>query len=114
MGAPVFDQEIHVGDIGTTLEITIIDPVTKRPLNIQDATEVMVFLQPPPVDEETPSDRLDKVGSLVSDGRDGRVKYVTILGDLSLKGTWQLQVRVTTPDGVWHSQIIKFKVEGNL
>jgi len=114
MSEETFDQEIHKDDIGTIFEVTIIDPITNRPLNIADATETLIYILKPAVDEETPPVRLDKTATFTSDGSDGRIEYASIAGDLDIAGRYQIQARVTTPDGVWHSQILKFKVEDNL
>ncbi len=114
MSCEDFEQEIHVDDVGTVMEVTIIDPETDREMDISDATETLIYILKPPVDEDTDPVRLDKTASFVEDGSDGKIKYTTIAGDLDLSGTYKIQARVTTPDGVWYSQIQKFKVKRNL
>lgn len=109
-----FEQEIHVDDIGTIFEVTIIDPETDREMDISDATETLIYLLKPAVDNDTPPVRLDKTASFVTDGTNGKIQYATIAGDLDLDGTYKIQARVTTPDGVWNSQIQKLKVKKNL
>ena len=114
MSEETFDQEIHLDDVGTIFEVTIIDPITNRPLNISDATETLIYLLRPAIDENTPEERLDKTAVFTADGSDGRIQYASVAGDLTPAGRWKIQARVTTPNGVWHSQILKFKVEENL
>ncbi|MCH8292399.1 hypothetical protein IH992_15010 [Candidatus Poribacteria bacterium] len=64
---------------------------------------------------------IDKAGTLVTDGSDGKLKFDAtyntdpLLGTLTIAGNWKLQVLVdTTAGGPWESSIIEFRVEANL
>jgi len=99
-------QEIHVEDIGTVFEVQLIDCD-----GVVDLTGISVNAF-----HVTDPDGLKtiKTGTLLTDGTDGTVLWTTIAGDLHMDGTWQLQVWVTLPLGVWHSAIQTFKVKENL
>lgn len=99
-------NEIHKGDIGTILEVTIKDgPLV---VDISTATTKNILLKPPT------GALMTKAGVFVTDGTDGKIKHTTISGDLSVVGVWQVQGHAVTPDGDWHSDIKKFSVHDNL
>jgi hypothetical protein len=98
--------EIHVGDIGTTFQITVNDQNGPVDLTSVDAMYVLfrkpdnAFLQVTPV--------------FVNTGSDGLIKYVTQAGDLDQYGTWQIQARVVFGSDVFSTDIQRFKVLRNL
>ena len=99
-------QEIHVGDIGTSFELQLKDGATI--IDVSGATSaVIVFYKPN-------KSVVAKNASLVTDGTDGKIAYVTQSGDLDTSGTWKLQAEITLPSGSWHSDIHSFTVAANL
>ena len=100
-------NEIHVGDIGTSFQVTLYDST-----NIVDisgaTTKTLYFLKP---DGTT---KLTKTASFLTDGTDGILEYLTISGDLDVSGTWKIQAKVVLPSGEWSSDIGKFKVYDNI
>ena len=99
-------NEIHKNDIGTVLEVTIKDgPLV---VDISAATTKNILLKPPT------GTLLTKAGVYVTDGTDGKIKYTTIDGDLSVVGVWQIQGHVVTAGGEWKSDIMNFSVHDNL
>jgi hypothetical protein len=99
-------QEIHLGDIGTVFEITLKDCDT--PVNVSTATTKQIIFQKP---DKT---NLTKTATFSTDGSDGKIRYVTVASDLSVKGTWKIQAKVVMPSGTWSSNIETFKVYENL
>jgi len=99
--------ELHVGDTGTKLRRTVKDG--GLPVDLTGAT-VTDFLA------TTPKGVAKKwtASILTPPGLDGILQYVTLAGDLSEDGEWQLQVHLTLPTGDWHSAREVFKVEANL
>lgn len=57
---------------------------------------------------------LTRTPTFVTDGSDGRVRYVFQNGELDTTGRWQFQVNVVFPDGAWSSNIGSFSVLSNL
>ena len=99
-------NEIHLNDIGTVFEITLMDGDVVVPLDTATSLQVL-FLKP---DQSIAT----KTATLKTDGTDGILQYTTIDGDLSAIGKWKVQARVETPEGKWSSDIQEFKVYKNL
>ena len=103
-------SEIHLGDIGTVFEVTIMDG--KSVVNVSTATDITFHFKKPS------GTLITKTGQFATNGSDGKVKYTTISGDLdelAVKGkTWKYQVEITLP--YWHgkSDIGEFEVHPNL
>lgn len=94
---------IYNGDYGTTFEVTLTDGCSA--IDVSAATTITFRYKKPDNSTE------DKTGSLVNTGTDGKVKYVTVSGDIDAAGSWQLQVIVT--DGAtysYRSSILNFEV----
>lgn len=104
--------DIHVGDIGTMFKLTIVDQ-DGIPVPMDNSFVVtMTFLLP---DKST----IDRTASFLTDGSDGIVKYITVAGDLTQAGRWQLQAVVKKMSGPtilqeYHSDSVKIKVVANL
>lgn len=129
--------ELHVGDVGTRIIITIKDGSSI--VDIADATvKRFTFL------------RKDKTGfirtpAFLTDGHDGKLVYTTkeypvdgpspsaspsegaspspsaeppeahpVRYDLDSAGKWTLQAYVKLPAGNWHSSTVQFEVKANL
>lgn len=97
----------HVGDVGTAFEVTIKDQ-DGAVVNLAGASALVMTFQKP---DGTSS---NKPAQLSSTGADGKMKYVTITGDLDQNGTWAIQGHVTLSDGDWHSDVHKQRVDANI
>ena len=100
-------DEIHVGDIGTTLVVTIKDGSTI--VDLSSATTKKLEFQPP-----DGGVKLIKNASFTTDGTDGKIQYAFVSGDLSACGRWRYQGFVGIGSSYWHSDIGEFKVYDNL
>ncbi|MDH3375360.1 MAG: hypothetical protein OEQ39_00115 [Gammaproteobacteria bacterium] len=99
--------EIRVGDQGTIFEATVKDQIG-NPVNISSATQLeMIFKDPNGVDQT-------KTAVFSTDGLDGKCRYVAEAGFINMEGTWERQVKVTLPTGVWSSEISTYTVYRNL
>lgn len=99
-------QEIHVGDIGTTFVVTLMDRTTV--VDISAASTMQIILKPPK------GAKLTKTATHVTDGEDGKMKYPTIAGDLNVPGQWQIQAYIVLSGGSWRSSKATFEVFANL
>lgn len=99
-------EEIHSGDAGTVLEITVLS--SGSPLNISTATTKQFLLRPPRGSSVTRS------ALFVTDGTDGKLSYTTTATDLVTVGTWKLQAYVVLPTGAWRSDIQYLRVHANV
>jgi len=98
--------EIHVNDIGTTLECTIKDNGVI--VDLSSATSLRVILKSPD------NRKLNKQAVITNPpGTDGKMEYVTIDGDLESDGDWELQ-GIVEIGGRWHTDTKIFTVAKNL
>lgn len=100
-------SEIHVEDIGTQFTLTILDE-DGAVVDISTATTKQITFYK--------SDKTILVvsGSFVTDGTDGKMKYVTVAGDLSVAGTYRVQGYIVIGSAAWHSDIVTFQVYENI
>lgn len=102
------DTIIHVGDVGTIFEVTVVENDEVTPVPIGLATVMKIYFKDP---EGT---KTSHTAVLVTDGSDGKMKYVGIAGDIDLAGTWQMQGYVEIPAGKFYSVKTRFTVHDNL
>ena len=106
-----FTEQAHENDIGTTFRVTVYDTTsdgTTTVADIQTAShKKMTFKKPN-------GDTFERVAVFTSDGSNGQIEYVSVEGDLTPAGNWQLQSYVQTPDGSWRTNSGSFKVYENL
>jgi len=99
-------NEVHQWDTGTVFQVTLSDASSAVDLSSANSMD-LIFKKP---DLTT----LTKEASFVNSGTDGKIKYSTQSGDLSVTGVWTLQAHVTLPTGNWRSDIGQFEVYRNL
>ena len=99
--------EIHVGDVGLIIESQIYNQAGAV-ADISSATVISFLFYLPDGTLKT------KTGVFSATGSNGLVRYTTIVGDLSIAGTWKMQVYITMPGLLLHSDIVTFKVYPNL
>jgi hypothetical protein len=99
-------SQIHEGDIGTKLLVTITDDGVV--VDLSDAISLSLFIKKPD------GTVLNRVATLNSDGTDGKIKYITVSGDLDVAGVYKLQAKVALSSGSFYSSTDTFKVHCNL
>ena len=100
-------EEIHIADVGTIFEVTLLDGEVIVPIGTATLMEI-IFVKP----DKT---RVVNTAVLTTDGSDGKMQYVIAADtELDATGNWKIQGRVTLPSGTWSTDIEKFKVYGNL
>lgn len=103
-------NEIHLGDIGTIIEVTLKD--NDLIVNLSGATTKEFYLMKP---DKTVLTVNAVFKNPPGDGTDGILQYVTQTGDLDQIGQWKIQAHVIiTGQGEWKSDISSFTVHGNL
>jgi hypothetical protein len=100
-------DEIHAGDIGTVLEVTIQDDTSVIDISAMTLAGSILL-------EKPDGTVLTKTGVLVTDGTDGKVKYTTVADDLDTAGQWRIQASVTISGSTWKSDVGSFRVYPNL
>jgi hypothetical protein len=104
------EEELHFNDIGTVLLVTINDCVsgTSTPMDVSLATSLSLVLKSPSGISYT------KTAIFNTDGSDGKIKYVTVDGDLNEVGTWRMQALVAFTSSSFSSGVKVFRVYENL
>ena len=103
-------EEIHVGDVGTIIRVTVQDidgSGVSSALDVSGDTVKIILGKPD-------GSSLERAASFVTDGTDGLVQYVTQAGEIDMQGTWSLQVQVSNLAGSWKSSVGNFKVYSNI
>ncbi len=94
----------RLGDIGVSLRGTI-TKLDGTAYDVSDADSITIVLTKPD------GSSINRAGSIVNDGVDGVVEYVTVDGDLDQLGTWKADWVITGPASLHlTSTIYKFKV----
>lgn len=73
--------------IGVTVELTVVDTAGTA-VDISGATTKKLFFEKPN------GDVVNKDADYVTDGVNGKIKYVTVAGDLSPYGAWKCQAYI--------------------
>ena len=99
-------SEIHEGDIGTKLLITVTDDGSV--VDISSASSLSIYIKKPD------GTILTRTGVLETDGTDGKMYYITVAGDLDKAGNYKIQGRVVLASGSYYTSTATFKVHCNL
>ncbi len=101
------EKQLRVGDVGTHLEIEVLEDCNV-PLDISTASVKDITIQRP--DKTT----VVKNGIFTTDGTDGKVYFLTAAGDLNIEGTYSIQIYLELPTWQGYSCIDEFEVHDNL
>jgi hypothetical protein len=83
---------IHVGDIGTIIELDITD-TDGVAINVSSATVKYIYLKKPS------GTKIKRDAEFTNTGSDGKIQYTTISGDIDRAGEWQVEGYVELTDG---------------
>lgn len=100
--------KVHVGDVGTIFEATVRDQDDAL-VDVRTATTLQMLFKKPDGSLLTKAATVVNVGVL-----DGKIKYVSIAGDIDQAGEWFSEGRVVTPVGDWGSDVGAFTVDERL
>ena len=108
-------DEIHVGDVGTLLQLTVKETDENGVEQIVDMSSftsliITIYLQKP---SSANKEVLTKSGIIV-DGPNGKIGYITQSGDLTDKGTWKIQAHLGDAPSGWYTTVVDFSVLPNL
>ena len=100
-------EEIHKGDVGTIIEITVKDDSVA--IDVSGVSLKQFKFQKPDGSVTT------KTAAFKTDGTDGILTYTTIVDDLDIPGAWDVQAYIEWSAG-WkgHSDISTFTVYDNV
>ncbi len=101
-------QEIHVGDFGTVLTDTLTNSDDDTIVDISSALEQEFRFRKPN------GTVVEKTTVFVTDGTDGKVKYVAESGLFDVAGVWKRQTRIKDGVSEWFSNVLEFRVHENV
>ncbi len=100
-------KEIQCNDYGTNFQLNLTN-ADGSVLDVSQATALFVkLMRPDHTYVELPVYPL-------TDGKDGKVQFWTVQGNITMSGVYKFQVSITAPTGLWSSAIQTFKVLANL
>lgn len=97
-------MSIRLYDVGTILEVTIVDELNVVQ-DISTATSKQFIFDKPDGTQLTVS------ASFSTDGTDGKIQYTFASGNIDQVGLWIYRGKVTSPAGTWTSEDYTFTVE---
>jgi hypothetical protein len=98
--------ELHVGDVGVKLRSTIMDGSEVADLSTQTLLQYLL---------RKPSGTVSTLtASLVNDGLDGLIEFITVSGTLNEAGFYKLQAYIEITSNKWHTDTVTFRVYPNL
>lgn len=110
---PAVDTTPKVGDVGTSIEITVVEWDDAlgdyKIVDVSRASLVLIKWRKP---DNSPV--VTKIGEFVTDGTDGKVRYVTLPGDIDQAGPWQVEAEIYMDGGQWSTDIYKMRVGRSL
>lgn len=99
-------DELHVGDVGTVLRLSIKDGRVALDCSTATLMRLIVVRK----DRTTFTENL----SFLTDGVDGKLVYTTKAGDLTVKGDYKIQVYLEFGANHWHTNEAVIPVAENI
>ena len=99
---------LQVNDIGVKIITTITNSDGVTPIDLSSATNLTIYIYRPD------SLLITGIASLVNDGTDGKIQYITQITDLSVHGVYRIQASYQIGGNIKHSDRSVFCVEPNL
>lgn len=99
-------QNIQVGAINLSIELELRDGYTA--LDISGATTKQIIIDKPD------GTNLIRDANFVNTGTDGKLYYLTVVGDLDQSGTYKIQSYIVIPGFTGYSAITSFEVYANV
>lgn len=101
-------EGINVGEYGIAIELTAKDKDDASVLDISAYNTLTVIMQAPG------GDSVERTGSFVTDGTDGKVEFTPQSGDFSEEGEYKYQLVLGVNNIVVKSLVEEFYVEESL
>lgn len=98
---------VHEGDIGTIFEVTVLDAAGVIVDLSSQISMTIVFMT-------SAAERKEMTAVFTTDGTDGKMQYIAIIGDIDVPGQWRMQGIVVLATGTWYTSVDNFEVRENL
>lgn len=99
---------LHVGDVGTVIQITITDATSGSVVDISSAsTKNFLFRKPD-------NSVITHPATFVTTGADGKLQYTMIAGDLDQSGSWAIEAYLVLTAWSGYSNWAFFTVDAHI
>jgi len=100
------DNPIFEDDIGTIFKLTVEESINGADVvvDVSSQTALTFFFKKPD------NTVISRTPVFTTDGTDGKIQYVILIGELDQLGTWQLQAEVTITSGTFRTEVVAFDV----
>lgn len=98
---------VHIGDVGTLFKPRFVDG-NGVVVDISSASVLTIIFNRPN------GTGFSRTMTFLTNGVDGRGKYLSVEGDIDVEGQWSMEGYVELPSGHWHSDVQQFPVKSNL
>ena len=95
--------DIHVGDIGTIIDVTIKEAGVAAVISSATVREFRF--------QKKDKTTFDKTVAFKTDGTDGILTYTTVVGDIDLAGRWYVQAYLEMPSWEGFTAKVTFQVD---
>ena len=99
-------NSLQIGSIGFSFNIQVISNFI--PMDVSGAITKKIYFQKPD------GTKINHNLSFLSDGKDGKMLYITQSGDIDQAGKWQMQANIVTSSSNWWTSIEIFNVQSNI
>lgn len=102
------DNFIQVNDVGLAIQVTVTQGDNVTPIDLSTASPITIYISRPD------NTLISGAASFVTNGKDGKVQYVTQANDLNIQGIYKIQVKYVISGLTKHTVKGEFVVEPNL
>jgi hypothetical protein len=102
-------SDLQASDRGTKIRVTVKEG--SEAFDISSASIKKIIFQ------KKNKEILEVDADFLTDGKDGKLQYVTSGSDVSMSGDWKLQAYLElsgSPGGAWHTSIAEMSIAANL
>lgn len=102
-------REIHVNDVGTTIQLTIRDH-SNATVDLSAGTTTSMFM----IFKSPATTTTVTVTAFSGSGTSGVINWTSTSGFFNTAGTWFLQAKITLGSNTWFTDVYEFQVYPNL
>lgn len=95
---------IHLGDVGTVFELTIVENDGATAVDVSSATVKKIYFM------DAAGTKKSATAVFTTDGSDGKIRYTSVAGFINSTGMWSMQGYVEIGTAKYYSEKTSFKV----
>lgn len=98
------DTVIHLGDVGTVFELTIVENDGVTAVDVSSASVKKIYFM------DAASTKKNATAVFTTNGSDGKIRYTSVAGFINSLGMWWMQGYVEIGAAKYYSEKTGFKV----